>query len=468
MAVVGHPEPRLGTAPSRPLTPETSRGFALIKFAAALGVTLLPWQRTAVIRALELREDGTYRFRTILILVGRQQGKTTLLKVWALWRMVEDNAAMVLGAAQNLDIAREAWQGSVDLMEEMRPAAVQKVRQTNGEQSLTLVGGSRYRISASSRGAGRGLSVDFLILDELREQRDWLAWAALSKTTMARPNAQIVAISNAGDDESVVLNSLRDAGLADRDESLCLLEWSAPDGCALDDPEMWAYSCPALGHTTTEEAIRAALATDPAPQFRTELLCQHVSALNPAVDPSGWAHGADPLGSIAPYRDRLNLGIDLAPDGKHVALVAAAVMPGGRVRVEPLASWSDTNAARQELPDLLAKIKPLSLAWFPDGPSNALAPMLRALPFAVELRSTKVTAACMGFADLVQAGRVEHNANQLLDSQVTTAGRVNLGDGFKFSRKGSGNCNALFAAAGAVYLSSVAAAKPERAKIFVL
>jgi phage terminase large subunit-like protein len=31
-----------------------------------------------------------------------------------------------------------------------------------------------------------------------------------------------------------------------RDPSLCLLEWSAPDGCELDDRKAWAQANPGL------------------------------------------------------------------------------------------------------------------------------------------------------------------------------------------------------------------------------
>jgi phage terminase large subunit-like protein len=73
-----------------------------------LGFDLLPWQRWWLLHALELKHDGTYRFRTIVTLVGRQQGKTTLLKIVALWAMYLDRVHLVLGAAQSLDIARES------------------------------------------------------------------------------------------------------------------------------------------------------------------------------------------------------------------------------------------------------------------------------------------------------------------------------------------------------------------------
>lgn len=463
--LVGSPAPRLGTSPLRDLTPETSRGFALVEFAERVGVKLLPWQEQAAVRALELKPDGSYRFRTVLILVGRQSGKTTLLKVWALWRLVEDGADLVLGAAQSLDIAREAWSGSVDIAEEHIPGAIRKVRQANGEQCLTLQDGSRYRITAATRGAGRGLSVDMLIMDEVREQRSWEAWSALSKTTIARPRGQVVCISNAGDDESVVLNSLREAALAGRDDSLCLLEWSAPEGCELNDPQAWAQSLPGLGHIITEDIVRSAIATDPPAVARTELLCQNVTTMNSALDVGGWEAGADPQGSLAAHRDRLTAGLDVSLDGQRVALWAAAPVDGGRVRIEPIASWGSTADARAELPGILDKLKPLALAWFPGGPTNALASLLRSQPFSREITGSDVTAACMGLADLVAGALVLHSADALLDGQVATSAKLPQGDGFRFARRGAGSCEALYAAAGAVFCAQTV--KPRRAKVFV-
>lgn len=88
-----------------------------------------------------------------------------------------------------------------------------------GDESLTTVSGGRWKISATNRKAGRGLSVSFLLADELREWLSFAPWSALYYTTMARADAQIWAISNQGDDKSVVLQQLRDAALADWDPS---------------------------------------------------------------------------------------------------------------------------------------------------------------------------------------------------------------------------------------------------------
>src|SRR5699024_10637288 len=72
-----------------------------------------------------------------------------------------------------------------------------------------LMNGSRYKCEAASDDAGRGLSVTDLAFDELRQQRDWDSWSALTNTTNARFSSQTIAVSNAGTDKSNVLRGDR-------------------------------------------------------------------------------------------------------------------------------------------------------------------------------------------------------------------------------------------------------------------
>jgi len=465
--LVGSTTPRIWTRPlvdgppgpcgcGCALGPETSRGFAAVRFAEDVaGVRLKPWQRWWLVHVLELRPGGSFRFKRIVTLLARQQGKTFLLKILALFMLYMGYARLVLGAAQSLDIAREAWAGAVELAQEVDDLAaeVDAVRYANGEQCLTLASGARYRITAATRGAGRGLSVDLLILDELREHRTWHAWSALSKTTTARPNPLIVGISNAGDDESVVLNSLRATALAGSDETLGLFEWSAPDGCDLDDVGAWAQANPSLGYgEVTEGSIRSAMLTDPAPVFRTETLCQRVDALDAAVDLAAWKASADPSGSLASLRDRLAVVVDVAPDGNHVTVCAAATVDDVRVRVEVLAAWDSVAQARRELRGLLGKVRPRVVGWFPSGPAAQLGVTLRALEPA-ELKGADVTECCQEFAALVAAGSVLHPSDPLLDAHVAGTSKLHVGDGWRYARKGAGHVDAAYAAAGAVRLA---------------
>jgi len=467
VSVLGCAEPRLLTPPLRELTPKTTLGYECIRFATEiLGVELLPYQKWLLLHALELNPDGSFRFRTLLVLIARQNGKTTLVKVLIAWFLFMGRARLVLGAAQSLDIARETWQGVVEMAEdepELR-AEVATVRRTNGEQELRLHSGSRYRIAAATRGAGRGLSVDVLSLDELREHRGWEAWGALTKTTMARPNALVVCTSNAGDSESVVLNQLREAALDHRDSTLGIFEWSAPDGCDLEDVEAWAQANPALGHTVSEASIRSSLVSDPPAVFRTEVLCQRVDTMDSAVELPAWRDCRDPAATLAQRSGetveefearraelRIVACLDVAPDGEHVTLSVAALGDDGRIRVEPAAGWRDTLTARDELESVLDRIGAEAEAWFPSGPGAVFAPIMKRRKKATEIKGAEVSAACMGFADLVKSRKVLHPGDPLLDAHIAGAARLHVSDGWRFTRRGVGHADAAYSAAGAVY-----------------
>jgi hypothetical protein len=446
--------PRLWTPPLRRLTPATSRGFAVVRFARSIGVRLMPWQRWALIHGLELREDGTYRFRTVLVLVARQNGKTTICKVLSLWRLLEDDARLVLGTSTNLDYAIESWDGATELAEEFFPENIAQIRRTNGQNTLRFLNGARYKVAASSRKGGRSLAVDLGILDELREHKSFDSYGAISGATVARRDSQLWCLSNMGDDESVVLNDLRSKALAyvndgEGDDSLGLFEYSGPEGCALDDPEATRQANPALGITITEGTLRSKRATCTAEVYRTEHLCQHVPTMDTAIDLQAFQACAD-VGTLDAVRDKVALCLDVSPDLHHVTLAAAAVLDDGRARVEIVRAWDSTDAARQELPALLDRIQPRTLGWFPNGPGASLAADLKRDGME-EVRD--VTACCMGLAEQITARRVAHSNDPLLSTQVAAASKLPVADAWGFTRKGAGHCDAVYAAAGALHLA---------------
>ncbi|MGH9460377.1 MAG: terminase [Vicinamibacteria bacterium] len=456
--------PRISTPPLRRLTKRTSHGFEVIEFAQALGVDLMPWQETAFKRGLEIRPDGTYRFSVVMLLVARQNGKTTLLKVLALWRMVKERS-LILGTSTNLEYAREAWLASVELaqdeLQQHNPVAKYGALDT----SLTLDNKSRYKVAAATRKGGRSLSVDLGIADELREhraegQRDgWEAWAALSGATTARPYSQIWAMSNAGDSSSVVLNHFRSSAISYietgiGDESLGLLEWSAPEGADIMDREAWRQANPSLGVTITERTLESKAGSLPPNVFRVEHMCQYVPAIDGAVDSGAWEATADKQLRIPDgVKSRVALALDVAPDGEHTSLVAAGLADDGRIFLEALGGWSSVEDARLALPDWLDRIKPKAVGWFPSGPAAALGPDLRALDKSHSLTGQDVSEACQSFAALVASRRIVHPDDPLLNDHVTGAAKLRSGDGWRFTRSGQGHVDAAYAAAGAVHLA---------------
>lgn len=473
-SVRGSSVPRLWTPPLRELTPATSYGFAVAEFAErVLGEPLDPWEAWLVAHAGELLPDGRPRFRQVLVLVARQNGKTHVLKVLALFWLFVERWPLVLGMSTNVAYAQEAWQGAVEMAQACGPLAAlipaNGVRLANGEQQVRTVDGCRYKIAAANRRGGRSLSIDRLVVDELREHADWSAWNAAVPAMNARPYAQAFAISNQGDDTAVVLDSLRASALefvasGDGDWRLGLFEWSAGDDADPLDPGAWAQANPNLGWRVDVDAVAGAAARAvkaggaELAGFRTEVLCQRVRLLDPAVDAGKW-RGCLDAGDLSAVRGRVALCLDVAPDGQHATLVAAAVLPDGRVRVETVAAWDDTDRLRSDLAGLVGRVRPKALGWFPAGPAAAIAADLserRGWPpagvEAAELRG-EVASVCMGLAEHVTAGRIAHSGDPLLDAHVTGAERLKRGDAWVFSRKGEGHCDGAYAAAGAVHLA---------------
>ncbi|HST86679.1 MAG TPA: hypothetical protein VLL08_33380 [Kineosporiaceae bacterium] len=485
-AVTGEPGPcGCGCA----LTPATSKGFEVVEFAHhVLGVALLPWQRWLFIHALELDLWGSYRFRTCLVLVARQNGKTTALSVLALWRMLCDGAKLVLGTSTTVDLAKEAWEKTVTLAEDTEALAGEfrfdgrgaAVRRENSSTQLLAKNKARYKTAAANRKGGRSLSVDLLILDELREHQTWAAWSASSKTTNARPNGQKWAITNQGDRTGVVLAHLRAAAMAGLgldvqveadadpdevaeqlqlgDDSLFLAEWSALDKCALDDVEQWAQANPAMGYTMAEATIASDMRTDDAAVFRTEVLCQRVDLLDTAIDMDGWAAGLDEAATMESLRGKVALCVDVDPGGNHVTLVGAAVLSDGRVQAAVVDSWSGPNAVQEAcaaIPVWRATIRPRAFGWYPGGPAAALAALLKNDKKATALTGEDAPAACMSLAQQILSRRIVNNGDPLLTAQLAGAGKLPVGDKWRFVRLGGPSVDGAYALAGAVQLCRI-------------
>jgi phage terminase large subunit-like protein len=465
MKTLGRTEARLHTQPLRPLTPETSLGFEVIDFARDVcGIDLLPWQAWLLVRMLELNEDGTFRFRRVVVLVGRQNGKTTLLKVLSLWVMTRATGRTVLGVAQDLSIAKESWSGAVEIAEDYWGGDPwPKVKRSTGDLELKLENRSRYRIAAANGRSGRGLPVNLLVLDELREMKTWEPYQALAPTISAQSDGMIVCISNAGEADSVVLNGLRDVALAGED-GVGLFEWSAPDSCELDDVEAWAQANPGLGRTVQESELRVAMATFPPAQFRTEHLCQRVDNIDQPIDLQAWQACGDSAASLDAYRERVVLCLDVAPDNSHVTLVAAAKGDDGRIRVEPVQAWDSTQAARKDLPALIERIKPVKVGYF----QNALAADMKAIPRTEQIKTTDLAPLSVGFAELVTSRQIIHGNDPLLNKHVGQASRMRSGDQWKFCRTHAGAViDCLYAAAGAAHLARTAVPSKGKPRIIV-
>lgn len=491
--VRGIKTPRLATPPLVELTPETSYGYAVIDFARdILETPLRDWQEEAVIRAGELLADGRPRFRTVLILVARQNGKTLLAKTLILWWLFHKQKETILGLANTLAYAKRVWYEVVDEAQNNGVLAVRlpdkPVRLAIGEETLKGPNGCQYRIAAANRNAGRSLTINRLIVDEIREHRSRDAWSASTNAMNAIPDAQAIAISNQGDDTGILLDELREAALSyietgEGDYRLGLLEWSAPDGCDVTDVNSLAQANPSLGNGLDLDAVMGAALRAKAAggkamaDFRTEVLCQRVRLLDPAIDPDKWAAcGIGVPVDLAQHRQRVCLCLDIAIDGSHATLMAAATLDG-ITHIEVVKAWNGfgcTQMVRKDLAEIVAKVRPRQLGWFPNGPAAALTADLTASrargwpPRGTELVEIRgeVTAVCMGLCDAVSTNLVRHPDDPLLNAHIGATQKLYRGDAFAYRRQGVDPIDGSYATAGAVHLARLL--PPPRPKLEIL
>lgn len=482
----GCEQPRIFTPPLRPLTSETSLGFAVIEFATdVLNIELFPWQRWLLIHALETLPDGSFRFRNVVVLVARQNGKSTLSQVLALFAIYVLGTNLVLGTAQDLDTAEEVWEGALDIIEETPELAelADKPIKVNGKKAIRLKTGERYKVKAATRSAGRGLSGDLIMLDELREHQSWDAWGAITKTTMARPNAQVWALSNAGDSTSVVLRYLRKmahAAIGDPDgicgesdpaselpddepteeievedeDSLGIFEWSAPPGCDVWDRDGWAQANPSMGHTITERTISSAAKTDPEWVFRTEVLCQWSDGtLEGPFPPGSWDACRDAESEI-PEGGEIKACLDVSWNRGAAHVAVAGLRSDGLPHVEVVASRAGTRWVVDWFTD---EEHPHRAKWpiaVQNGsPAASLTDELRAAGLeVVEWKGAEVGRACGGVYDLVRDKRLRHRGQPVLDLPAGAALTRPVGEAWAWDRKHSPvDAAPMVAATGALW-----------------
>lgn len=495
--IVGEPGPcGCGCA----LTPETSIGFAVTEWASeVLHFPPDPWQRWLLIHGLEVLPDGRPRFRTLLVEVARQNGKTTLLVILALWWQFVVEVDLVLGTSTKLDYAKESWHKSIKIAESAlalgRQRARRWTRDANGEQESWSVSGSRYKIAPSNAEGGRSLTVHRLILDELRQHYDYSAWAASVNAGNAVRNFQVWGITNAGTDRSVVLNELHAAcetfltwaddvgheqvaalrSEAPGDWRTGMFSWSCTPEMDPLDPAHLAIANPNLGRRleldTLLGAARTAVAAggEALATYKTEAMCVRVPSMNLAIDLGAWGRTAV-AGTLEGYRGRLAACVDVAPDGRHISLVVAAVLEDGRVRLEVVQTWDSLAEARRELPAWVARVKPYVFGWFPASGAAALSVELadRAKqgkarvgwpPAGVRLEAIRAeaTAVCMGFGALVAELQTVHDPSEgqmvltLHMGNVEKSPRPN--NMWVFDAAEGKHITAAYAAAGAAHLA---------------
>ena len=326
------------------LKEKTGKGMEIKELAELIKVPLLPWQEFVLNDMMKTDKAGNFIRKSNLILVARQNGKTHLARMRVIWGLFYGGERNHLIMSSNRGMALSSFRDiayTIDSNDFLK-SQVKAIRYANGTESIELLNGARLDVVAATRDGSRGRTADFLWIDELREINEE-GFRAATPVTRARPNAQSLFTSNAGDAFSTVLNDMRERALSYPPKSFGFYEYSAPQYCKIEDRNAWTLANPALGYTVSEEAIEEAIASSPIENTRTETLCQWIDSLS-----SPWPHGileetSDSTLELSPGAYTV-FGFDVSPSRRNSSLVAGQLMPDGRIGIGILQTWENAVA----------------------------------------------------------------------------------------------------------------------------
>ena len=479
-AVTGLLLPRIGSIrhPGKP-----TLGEVIYDVADQLGLELFDWQayRAAVSYELEPCKAGKRLAAGVcLTLAGRQTGKTTAVTTDVAMRCLAPDipelaltvghpvgAQRVAFTAQDRIGALNRWYEHVDMiMGSDLGRYVKKLTRKNGEECLYWHNGSTYRVITPSKTGARGHSLDCVVIDEALAHEPWLL-DVMAPTMGQRDGsassfgAQLIIVSNAGDERAHLLNEQRELGrraAAEDDCSRVHLEWSCADDDDPLDRYVWQRTIPTLDRDEglSSELLARQAETIGTDAFAREYLCKTVWSQARRVIPAD-------VWSELPYRqvaDAFVVAVEVDNERTQATIVAAGP-DGDGIAVKVV----EARAGVDWIPDYVAGLGVPAVIVDRAGPASTLIPALEQIVLVHRATSNEVADAAAGLVDAIHTGRVGHTGDPRFQDAITMLGRRQRGDRWVFDRS-RGDVGPIVGASLAVWLLDTQPAHLESAAIY--
>lgn len=327
----------MDTAPTFCRVPEgdESTGQDCVDLAAAYGVPLDPWQDD-VVRGVLRESAGMWSASQAGVVVARQSGKGQILlalELFGLFELGEQILHTAHAVKTSSDGFRRLWaviQSHADLA-----GRVRRHSQMIGAEYVELDCGARIAFTTRSASAGRGLTIDRLVVDEA-EDLPAAEVGALQPTVYSRPRAQSLFFGTAPGPmhDSEAFATMRSSARDGLNPRLAWWEWCAEWGDDIDDQDVWVRTNPAVATGRVPlQAIVDDRAVLPPDAFRAERLSMWVprAADGTVFDPTAWEALTDQ--TSVPLED-LAIGVDVGPSRDAATVCVAGRRGDGRLHVE--------------------------------------------------------------------------------------------------------------------------------------
>lgn len=434
-------------------------GGQVAKVFRMIGQEPMPWQRQSLDVACEIDPaTGLYYYRTVIIVVLRQAGKTTLTRGKLTHRAISQPYAKMLYTAQDRNKALKRLRESIyePLSRSPQPMISQglaKPRWAAGSELVRWRNGSQLTIDAVSKTSGHGDTLDEAHIDEAFAHRDARIEQNVSPTLITVKGSQKWITSAAGEFDSGFLRGKVEMGRAlvdsGQESRTCYIEYSAPLDADPDDPA--TYLChPAIGYTIGLEDIIDERQNMEADEFERAYLGWWPKAKvpDPVIPLDSWSMNFADVEDPAGLWHGLPLWtVDVSPDREYASIGFAAdsTAPGTRCYLEVIERQQGTSSVVDRLLQLRREHGGNQVALDASGAAASLIDELESEdleggPFEVlQMNSRERAAACGAFYDDSLIGRLRflddaRSADALLNDAMKAAAKLKAGDAWIFSR----------------------------------
>ena len=273
---------------------------------------LRPWQRQLV---KAMYPPTGRRPRQGLVSMPRGNGKSALAAVLALYGLLADDepGAQVITVASDERQARIVY-NTARRMIELDERLAERVQVFQDRLYVPHTDSAMMPLPAEP-GALQGYDPSLVIVDD-----------AMALAAGKRAQSLTLAISTPADRTDSVMWRLVEYGRTNpADRGFRLVEYAAPDGCALDDREAGKIANPALGDFLHEDAIEATLKTTREPAFRRYRLGQWTGRADTWLPWGSWETRADLERGLPAEGERIVLAFDGSASGDSTALVGCTL-----------------------------------------------------------------------------------------------------------------------------------------------
>ena len=401
------------------------------------------WQVELLRRVTELLPSGELRWRSCVISMSRQNGKSEIVGALGIWALLRKPGAYSVGVASTAEQARLVYD-RVQRVIASNPALERRMSKLTETRGIKTLDGSRYEIKASNANTLQGIPVSVGIVDEVHLV-DAKVWDALASGTGARPDTLLVGISTAGDENSALLNRLyanADKAIAGDLERFGAWIWEASDAVVPDDDDeligLLMEANPALQSGRIDPKLLLddvrALPKDDIIRYRLNRFIQ--SGSKTFIPADLWQKCERPFGASLPQGEFV-FAIDRTPDWAH-ATVAVSVKVDDVIHTELVASIN-----KPSLEQLLYVCGQL----MDHNPRAIIVYGYTLRDLYKELKTRGYPAETATLGDIVNASSLfyarlarktlQHGGDPLLSIQIPRTVRKMVGEGFRVSRRDS-------------------------------